>query len=86
MVLSELLNKIKAIQVIGSPSAREVTGIEYDSRKVVDGSVFVAIKGFNTDGHLFIQDALNKKAIAIVLENHDAIPDFLVNQFNAIKI
>jgi len=86
MVLSELLNKIKAIQVIGSPSAREVTGIEYDSRKVVDGSVFVAIKGFNTDGHLFIQDALNKKAIAIVLENQDAIPDSLVKQFNAIKI
>jgi len=86
MILTELLNKIKAIQVIGSPSAHQVTGIEYDSRKVADGSVFVAIKGFNTDGHLFIQDALNKKAIAIVLENNDAISDSLVNSFNAIKI
>jgi len=86
MVLTELLNKIKVIQVIGSPSANEVTGIEYDSRKVVDGSVFVAIKGFNTDGHLFVQDALNRKAIAIVLEKYDAIPDSLVNQFNVVKI
>ena len=86
MLLSELLNKIRIIQVAGTPPNREVAGIEYDSRKVVEGSVFVAIKGFNTDGHLFIQDVLNKKAIAIVLENNEAIPDSLVNHFNAVKI
>lgn len=86
MVLSELLNKVKAVQVMGMPPYREVTGVEYDSRKVVDGSVFVAIKGFNTDGHLFVQDALNKKAVAIVVENSDAVPDSLVNHYKAIKI
>ena len=86
MLLSELLNKIKVIQVVGNPPAREVYGVEYDSRKVVNGSIFVAIKGFNTDGHLYIQDALNKKAVAIVLENNDSIPDSLVNHFNAVKI
>jgi UDP-N-acetylmuramoyl-L-alanyl-D-glutamate--2,6-diaminopimelate ligase len=71
MLLSELLNKIKVIHVVGNPPAREVSGVEYDSRKVVEGSVFVAMKGFNTDGHLYIQDALNKKAVAIVVENND---------------
>lgn len=86
MLLSELLNKIKAVQVIGTPPAREISGIEYDSRKVVDGSVFVAIKGFNTDGHLFIQDALNKKAVAVVVENSEAIPDSFVSHFKAVKI
>jgi len=86
MLLSELLNKIHVIQVVGNQPAREVSGVEYDSRKVVDGSVFVAIKGFKTDGHLFTQDALNKKAVAIVVENGDAIPDSLVNHFKAIKI
>ena len=86
MLLSELLNKIKIIQVAGTPPNREVSGIEYDSREVVEGSVFVAIKGFNTDGHLFIQDALNKKAIAIVLENNEAISDHLVHHSNAVKI
>ena len=86
MLLGELLNKVKVIQMFGTPPNREVSGIEYDSRKVVEGSVFVAIKGFNTDGHLFILDALNKKAIAIVLENNDAIPDSLVSHFGAIKI
>ena len=86
MLLSELLNNIKAVQVVGNSPMREVSGVEYDSRKVVDGSVFVAIKGFNTDGHLFIQDALNRKAIAIVLEKNDSIPDSLITHFNAVKI
>ncbi|MBE0571820.1 MAG: UDP-N-acetylmuramoyl-L-alanyl-D-glutamate--2,6-diaminopimelate ligase [Ignavibacteriaceae bacterium] len=86
MLLSELLNKIKAVQVVGNLPAREVSGVEYDSRKVVDGSVFVAMKGFNTDGHFFIQDALNKKAVAIVVENSESIPDSLVSQFKAVKI
>jgi len=86
MLLSELLNKINAVQVAGNPPAREVSGVEYDSRKVVNGSIFVAIKGFNTDGHLFIQDALNKKAVAVVVENSEAIPDSFVNHFNAVKI
>jgi len=86
MLLSELLNNVKAVQVVGNPHLREVTGVEYDSRKVVAGSVFVAIKGFNTDGHLFIQDALDKKAIAIVLEKNDAIPDSLITHYSAVKI
>ncbi len=86
MLLSELLNKINAVQVAGNPPAREVSGVEYDSRKVVEGSIFVAIKGFNTDGHRFIEDALNKKAAAIVVENSEAIPDSFVNHFNAVKI
>ncbi len=86
MLLSELLNKIKAVQVIGNPPGREVTGVEYDSRKVVNGSVFLAIKGYNTDGHFFIQDALNNKAVAVVVERSESVPDSLVNHFNAIKI
>lgn len=86
MLLSELLNKTNVVQVAGNPPAREVSGVEYDSRKVVDGSIFIAIKGFNTDGHLFIQDALNKKAAAVVVENSESIPDSLVSHFNAVKI
>lgn len=86
MLLSELLNKIKAIQVAGNLPVREVSGVEYDSRKVVDGSIFVAMKGFNTDGHLYIQDALNKKAVAVVVEDTESIPDSLISHFKAVKI
>ena len=86
MLLSELLNSVSLIQVVGNAPTSEVSRIEYDSRNVVEGSVFVAIKGFNSDGHSFIQDALNKKAIAVVVENNDAIPDSLVSHYSAIII
>jgi UDP-N-acetylmuramoyl-L-alanyl-D-glutamate--2,6-diaminopimelate ligase len=86
MLLTELLTKVNVIQVAGNPLPLQVTGVEYDSRKVVEGSVFVAIEGFKTDGHLFIRDALDKKAIAIVLEKNDVVPDSLVSQYKAIKI
>lgn len=46
-----------------------IQGVEYDSRKVGIGSLFVAIKGYETDGHLFIQAALDAGAVAIVLED-----------------
>ena len=86
MLLSELLNSIKAIKVIGNTVDVEVTGVEYDSRKVIAGSVFVAMKGYNTDGHNFIQDAISRKASAIILENDEAVPDSLINHFNAVKV
>ncbi|MBR6755572.1 MAG: UDP-N-acetylmuramoyl-L-alanyl-D-glutamate--2,6-diaminopimelate ligase [Peptococcaceae bacterium] len=44
-----------------------ITGIQYDSRKVQLGNVFVAIKGFEQDGHQYIQQALDNGAIAIVV-------------------
>ena len=86
MLLAELLNKVNVIQIIGTPPVREATGIEYDSRKVTEGSIFIAIKGFNTDGHLFIQNALDKKAIAVVVEEINSVPDSLVTHSNAVKI
>ncbi len=42
------------------------TGIEYDSREVKKGSIFVALEGKNFDGHLFIPEAIAKGAVAIV--------------------
>jgi len=86
MRLIDLINKVKTLQVSGTPREGEVSGIEYDSRKVMDRSVFVAIKGFNTDGHKFIQDALNRNASAVVLEDSNAVPDSLVDHSGAVKI
>jgi len=75
MELNELLNIVHAIQVIGEVQRKNIAGIFYDSRKAIQNSVFVAIKGYNTDGHKFILDALNKGAIAVVLEDKNAVPD-----------
>ena len=86
MELSNLLNNVKVIQVVGEISRERITGIHYDSRKVTKNSIFVAIKGFKTDGHKFISDAINKGALAIVLEDDNAFPDVAITRQNAAKI
>ena len=48
MKLNELL---KNIDFRGCPDDREITNITYDSRKVKNGSLFIAISGENKDGH-----------------------------------
>ncbi|MGJ8454228.1 UDP-N-acetylmuramoyl-tripeptide--D-alanyl-D-alanine ligase [Pseudothermotoga sp. U03pept] len=45
-----------------------------DSRKVVPGSVFVALKGTRTDGHLYVQEALNKGALYVVVQEDVDLP------------
>ena len=54
MELTQLLNSVHVIQVVGQVQRKDVASIVYDSRKVKKNSVFVAIKGFNTDGNLFL--------------------------------
>jgi len=45
-----------------------VTGIANDSRNVQPGTVFIAVKGYSSDGHLFIQQALDAGAVAVITE------------------
>lgn len=56
------------LQSVNGNTALQVKDIQIDSRKVSDGSVFVAIRGAQADGHLFIDKALEQGAIAIVCE------------------
>ncbi len=86
MELTELINSVQVIQVVGNIQRKDVSGIEYDSRKVTKGSVFVAIKGFNSDGHRFINESINNGAIAIILEDENAVPDDLFNHTGTAKI
>lgn len=46
-----------------------ITGIQYDSRKVTLGNLFVAVKGFQSDGHKYIRQALENGAIAIMISD-----------------
>jgi UDP-N-acetylmuramoyl-L-alanyl-D-glutamate--2,6-diaminopimelate ligase len=50
------------------PLEAQVSGIAYDSRKVVKDTVFVAIRGEKLDGHDFISDAVKRGAVAIIHE------------------
>lgn len=65
--LQDILYKVHLKQVQGSTGIA-VTGIQIDSRKVSAGSVFVAIRGVQTDGHQFINKAVSSGAVAVVCE------------------
>ena len=65
VALRRLLKSIKARNVVGDTSL-SIKAIKYDSRAVEPGDLFVAIKGFQTDGHNFIAEALQKGAKVIV--------------------
>ena len=53
------------MKIIGSLN-KEILDVAFDSRKVVEGSLFIAIEGTQVDGHNFIQKAIDKGAVAIV--------------------
>jgi UDP-N-acetylmuramoyl-L-alanyl-D-glutamate--2,6-diaminopimelate ligase len=86
MRISKLLNNLKAIQVVGNARDNDISDITIDSREVRGGSLFVAIKGFVTDGHKFIDDAISKNAAAIVIDDPNAIPEHLLHTVDCTKI
>ena len=86
MKLSELLNGLKAVQVAGNAESKEIEMITIDSREVRSGSLFVAIKGANTDGHSYIQECINKGASAVILDNDTNIPDQIFQHAGCVKI
>jgi UDP-N-acetylmuramoyl-L-alanyl-D-glutamate--2,6-diaminopimelate ligase len=51
------------------PANPEITGVVYDSRAVTPGALFVAYRGFHTDGHAYIPQALERGAAAVVYED-----------------
>jgi len=65
--LQELLTGLEVLDHVGHLDTR-VGGIACDSRKVVEGDLFVAIRGTRQDGGLFIEDAVKRGAVAIVSE------------------
>ena len=67
MKLDQLLTNIDVLSRSGDV-LMDVTGVEYDSRKVEPGSVFVAIRGEQADGNDFVDEALKRGAAAIVSE------------------
>jgi len=72
--LKELLNLCGNINYEGDLSLK-VTSVEYDSRKVKAGSLFVAVKGYSVDGHDFIDAAVKNGAQSLVVStvNEDGI-------------
>ena len=79
MKLKELLKDIPVLECKADPEM-DIREVFYDSRKVTQGSLFVAVTGFAADGNRFIPMALQKGAAVIVTARKPAedIPYVLV--------
>lgn len=82
MNLEALLNRIPVVEIFGNKNP-EVSEIVFDSRKAVKNSLYVAIKGTVSDGHSFINAAIEKGAKVIVCED---LPETLNNEITFIKV
>jgi UDP-N-acetylmuramoyl-L-alanyl-D-glutamate--2,6-diaminopimelate ligase len=71
MKLGELAGILKNASAPSPNRDVEVSDIAHDSRKVKPGSLFVAVRGFHSDGHRFISQAVQRGAGAVVAERED---------------
>ena len=65
--ISDLIRNIGVVSVTGKEDP-VIDKIEFDSRKVTPGTLFVAVKGTKTDGHDFIGKAVESGASAVICE------------------
>jgi len=73
MLLRELASALPHARLIGDGDV-EITLIEYDSRAVREGSLFVAVPGFKLDGHAYLGRAIEGGAPAVVVqEDHEGL-------------
>ncbi len=71
--LLQVLNGIQ-YRIVGVLPA-EITEISFDTRSLANGSLYIAVRGQNLDGHNFLQDAVAKgAAVAMVEEVRDELP------------
>ncbi len=80
--LKDILWKV-AIEAVHGSTDVAIEKMEFDSRKVSENDVFIAIRGTISDGHEFIETAINKGAIAIIC---DSFPEIIVSGITYIKV
>ena len=74
-LIDKIIEKLGHIEVFGSDNL-QITDVTADSRMVIPGSLFICLKGATVDGHKFLKSAVEKGAVAALVE--DVPKDFLV--------
>ena len=79
MQLSDLIGKLNVAKVVGNDCI-EITSVEADSRRVAEGSLFVAVRGVSVDGHTFIAkaEAQGASAVAAVVDEELTSRSYIV--------
>ena len=67
--LQDILYKVH-LQSVNGKTDIEIKDVQIDSRKISEGSLFIAIKGEKSDGHQFIDKAIESGAAAMVVETN----------------
>jgi len=75
----DLIEEVAAVGA-GGDSEQPVTGVEYDSRRVRPGAVFVAMKGGSTDGNRYVEKALASGALGVITDSAPTFDHLLVFQ------
>ncbi|MCB0427221.1 MAG: UDP-N-acetylmuramoyl-L-alanyl-D-glutamate--2,6-diaminopimelate ligase [Mangrovimonas sp.] len=81
-ILKDILYKVTINKVVGSTSV-EIHNLAFDSRKIETKDAFVAIRGSLSDGHNFIDMAIENGALAVICEE---IPEHLVSGITYIEV
>ncbi|HTO35501.1 MAG TPA: UDP-N-acetylmuramoyl-L-alanyl-D-glutamate--2,6-diaminopimelate ligase [Flavobacterium sp.] len=80
--LKDILYKVN-IEAVKGHTDIAVHKIEFDSRKIQQDDVFIALKGTLSDGHDFIETAINKGAVAVICE---VFPEIIVNGVTYVQV
>jgi len=72
MELKELLAELRYEREVRGSANCLIKSLQFDSRKIESGSLFIAVRGLTTDGHNYISNALENGAVAVVCEK---LPD-----------
>ena len=73
MNVKELFANIPVLEMHADPDL-EIAAVRYDSRRVTPGDLFIAIRGYATDGHKYIPSAVEKGAALVVAEEVPPLP------------
>ena len=79
MIWNDLITEVAAVGSGGSSDV-SITGVEYDSRRVRPGSIFVAMKGGSTDGNRFVSKAIAAGALGIITDSAQTFDHLTVFQ------
>jgi len=81
MKLSVLCDALKSCRIL-SKSDPDIVGVTNDSRRTKPGGLFVAVVGYEQDGHAYVRQAIEKGAVAVVVERRvvgvSTVPQVLV--------
>ena len=66
MMFLELLD---GVEVLSQSGNSKISGLQYDSRKIIPGDLFVAMRGETSDGNKFIDRAIAAGAVAVVTDS-----------------